>query len=56
MRKLTNPLNRDLESRLRQKVAKSQGRDVQREKDLDRDDIRRRIATYQQRWGEDPEL
>lgn len=56
MRELTNPLNRDLEDRLKRKVAAQQGRDIERDKELDLEDLQRRVATYKRRWGEDPEL
>ena len=56
MKRLTNPLNRDLENRFRRRMAQKQGQDVERDKRLDLEDIKYRIATYKQRWGEDPEL
>jgi len=56
MQKLTNPFNRDLEHRFRKRVAREEGRDLDNEKRLDLEDIKRRIATYRDRWGEDPEL
>lgn len=56
MRELTNPLNRDLENRLKRKVAAQQGHDLTREKELDLEDLQRRVATFKHRWGEEPEL
>ncbi len=56
MQKLTNPLNRELEDRLNRRVAKQQGHDVERERELDLEDLQRRVATFKRRWGEDPEL
>jgi hypothetical protein len=56
MKKLTNAFNRQLESRFQRKVAQRQQPNADHEKRLDLEDIKRRVATYKQRWGEDPEL
>jgi len=51
--KITNPLNRSLEEKMAARIA-DRPREVTKQDMLD--DIKRRIATYREQWGEDPEL
>jgi len=56
MKGTTNNFGRDLEHRFRKRVSKAQTHNDEQAKRLDLEDLHRRIATYKQRWGEEPQL
>lgn len=51
--RITNPLNRSLEEKMAQRIA-DHPREVTKQDMLD--DLKRRVAAYREKWGEDPEL
>ncbi len=51
--RITNPLNRSLEEQMRRR-ANEFAQEPTKQQMLD--DLKRRIATYREKWGEYPEL